>query len=91
MAPRLYQRARDLRHRSAQRPGVSRAASSAPPVFLSYLFGDTIAPLSSAKARRVLGWIPRIELHEGQAISRAWLARLGLAEDQSEVASAADS
>jgi nucleoside-diphosphate-sugar epimerase/predicted dehydrogenase len=52
--------------------GSSTSASSGPirpPVWLEDLFGDRRTRFSSAKARSVLGWRPRIELREGQRIA----------------------
>jgi nucleoside-diphosphate-sugar epimerase len=45
---------------------------------LDDMFGVTTTHISSAKARRSLGWNPRIDLAAGQKASREWLAALKL-------------
>jgi nucleoside-diphosphate-sugar epimerase/predicted dehydrogenase len=79
MSPRLYQRVKDSRQRSRS-PVDAPDRPTRPPLFIDELFGVTTARLSAAKAHRVLGWTPAIDLAAGQAASRAWLAEIGLAD-----------
>jgi predicted dehydrogenase/nucleoside-diphosphate-sugar epimerase len=49
-----------------------------PPDWLADLFGPTRTRFSSALARRLLGWEPRVPLAEGQARAAEWLRDMGL-------------
>src|SRR5262249_40503339 len=48
-----------------------------PPAWLAQLFGPQQARFLSAKAKRVLGWTPRIGLAEAQSMTIAWLVENG--------------
>lgn len=56
---------------------TSAAGRSAAP-WLVDLFGPIATEYVSDRARRELGWAPRVSLAEGQKHSRAWLDYLGL-------------
>jgi predicted dehydrogenase/nucleoside-diphosphate-sugar epimerase len=87
VAPRLYARVKNSR-RPPRRLQMSPPTPSVatPPIYLADLFGVTTTVLSSAKARQVLGWRPRVDLVEGQTISRTWLADIGLIDDEAALA-----
>jgi nucleoside-diphosphate-sugar epimerase len=55
-----------------------------PPPWLADVYGPASTRLSSAKARRVLGWEPAIDLDAGIAHSREWLRRIALLSDGSD-------
>jgi predicted dehydrogenase/nucleoside-diphosphate-sugar epimerase len=77
LTPAVYRRVKHSR--DVERLSAARVpARPRPPVYLADLFGATNSPVSAQKARRVLGWTPRIDLVSGQAASRAWLAEIGL-------------
>ena len=82
LTPGVYNRVKAARHGGAASTIGSSAPSEAAPVlapsYLEILFGPTSTMLSSAKARKQLQWKPRVDLREGQAASRAWLADIGL-------------
>lgn len=48
-----------------------------PPAWLAELYGPDKARFSAAKAERVLGWSPRIDLAAAQAATIAWLVENG--------------
>jgi predicted dehydrogenase/nucleoside-diphosphate-sugar epimerase len=78
VTPGLYKRVKDTRHRPPQTPAAPTGALAHPPILLDDLFGATTTHVSSAKARRSLGWNPRVDLAAGQKASREWLATLKL-------------
>src|SRR5262249_4799739 len=49
-----------------------------PPEWLESLFGAHGTRFSSAKARSLLAWMPRVTLEEGQCLSVEYLKRVGL-------------
>jgi predicted dehydrogenase/nucleoside-diphosphate-sugar epimerase len=55
-----------------------------PPPWLADLYGPASTRLSSAKARRVLGWDPAMDLDAGMAHSREWLRRIALLPEGSD-------
>jgi nucleoside-diphosphate-sugar epimerase/predicted dehydrogenase len=59
-----------------------------PPSWLAEIFGPFQTTYASDKARRVLGWTPRISLEEGQRASVAWLDSLGLRDEGRELPNA---
>jgi nucleoside-diphosphate-sugar epimerase len=71
---RLQSGGRASQPRSGDRPALRRV----PPVYLPLLFGPTSTRLSAAKASRVLGWAPAIDLRRGQSQAREWLSEVGL-------------
>jgi nucleoside-diphosphate-sugar epimerase len=52
--------------------GTSSIPNVIPPLWLADLFGPSETVFSSERARRVLGWTPRISLAEGMQTTRAW-------------------
>src|SRR5262249_16961608 len=65
--------------RPLDRLGVSQPTiSNTPPEWIEDLFGAHKTRFSSAKARSVLGWTPRVLLQEGQRLSVAYLREIGL-------------
>jgi nucleoside-diphosphate-sugar epimerase/predicted dehydrogenase len=57
---------------------VAATTSDAPPEWVEDLFGAYKTRFSSAKARSVLGWTPRVLLREGQRLSVEYLREIGL-------------
>jgi nucleoside-diphosphate-sugar epimerase/predicted dehydrogenase len=57
---------------------VSPTTSNAPPEWVEDLFGAYKTRFSCAKARSVLGWMPRVPLQEGQHLSVEYLREIGL-------------
>jgi nucleoside-diphosphate-sugar epimerase len=76
LMPRMYGRVQAARTPQAGE-GDARA-SAPPPVWLAELYGATRTTLSAEKARRTLGWSPRMSFGEGMAASRAWLKEIQL-------------
>lgn len=75
LAP-FYQRLK-LKRRALQAPG-SASPIVRPPFWLADIFGPIEIEFSSAKARDVLGWSPRVTLEEGIQASIEWLRYVGL-------------
>jgi nucleoside-diphosphate-sugar epimerase/predicted dehydrogenase len=66
-----------------KRQALHAVAASAPPIlrpssWLADIFGPIEIEFSSAKARDVLGWSPRVTLEEGIQASIEWLRYVGL-------------
>jgi len=78
VTPGLYKRVKNTRHRLPHAQASPADAWAPPPLMLDDMFGVTTTHISSAKARRSLGWNPRIDLAAGQKASREWLAVLKL-------------
>jgi nucleoside-diphosphate-sugar epimerase/predicted dehydrogenase len=57
---------------------VSSTAADAPPEWIEDLFGTYKSRFSSAKARSILGWMPRVSIKEGQRLSVQYLREIGL-------------
>ncbi len=57
---------------------ASTAAPLPPPVWLADLFSPAQTRYSAAKAKRVLGWVPRVDLAQGQTCTVAWLEEHGV-------------
>jgi nucleoside-diphosphate-sugar epimerase/predicted dehydrogenase len=73
-----------------KRRGLQARASVAPilrpPSWLADVFGPIDIELSSAKARKVLGWSPGVTLEEGIQASIEWLRYMGLCPPDTEEA-----
>jgi nucleoside-diphosphate-sugar epimerase/predicted dehydrogenase len=75
LAP-FYQRLK-LKRRALQAP-ASASPIVRPPSWLADIFGPIEIEFSSAKAKDVLGWSPRVTLEEGIQASIEWLRYVGL-------------
>jgi nucleoside-diphosphate-sugar epimerase/predicted dehydrogenase len=75
LAP-FYQRLK-LTRQGLQTP-ASAPPTVRPPSWLADIFGPIEIEFSSAKARDVLGWSPRVTLEEGIQTSIEWLRYVGL-------------
>jgi nucleoside-diphosphate-sugar epimerase/predicted dehydrogenase len=62
----------------ARVPHISPGAADASPEWIEDLFGTYKTRFSSAKARSMLGWTPRVSLQEGQRLSVEYLRDIGL-------------
>jgi predicted dehydrogenase/nucleoside-diphosphate-sugar epimerase len=62
----------------AEDNGISESSRPIPPAWLADIFGPIENVYSAAKARRVLGWLPRVSLEEGQQAAIDWLEILGI-------------
>ena len=80
--PGIYRRVKNSRRRPTATVSQPSAPAGRPPVFIDTLFGETTTRLSAEKARRTLGWTPRVSLAEGQSACREWLADVGLLASQ---------
>jgi nucleoside-diphosphate-sugar epimerase/predicted dehydrogenase len=82
-----------LKQRVLQTTASTSPVAVTPPSWLADIFGPIEIELSSAKARDVLGWSPRVALEEGIQASIEWLRYVGLcppdAADTGEVESVA--
>ena len=78
----LYHRAQEFRSRELQGDGVETAeAPPIPPPWLAEVFGPMEIECSSERARKILGWSPIVDLHEGQQACIAWLQQIGVLEE----------
>jgi nucleoside-diphosphate-sugar epimerase/predicted dehydrogenase len=92
MTPGLYQRVKGARATGRTlAAGVAHTAPGLPPLFLGDLFGVLSTRLTSAKAQRVLGWKPQVDLPTGQRASRRWLEEMNLLVREPETPWLADS
>lgn len=53
--------------------GENSFENTLPPLWLIDLFGPTKTAFCADKAKRVLGWAPKISLEEGQKLTQDWL------------------
>jgi nucleoside-diphosphate-sugar epimerase len=75
--PALSDRVRTSR--DAMRPPNGHVTqSSTPPPWMADLYGAMSTRFDTAKASRILGWEPEIDLPAGIQASRDWLDRVGL-------------
>ena len=58
-------------------PPPETASADVPPLWLAQLYGPHRTRFSAAKAGRVLGWSPRVDLAAAQAATVAWLVENG--------------
>jgi nucleoside-diphosphate-sugar epimerase len=70
-------RARLKRSQPGPAAGGAARPRPLPPEWLADLFRPARTRFSSERARRVLGWEPRVALAEGQAQAVAWLREVG--------------
>jgi nucleoside-diphosphate-sugar epimerase len=73
VAPRALDRMRRRRPAAFVRPPASTIGSPVPPVWLAELFGPARTTFASDRARRVLGWTPRVPLDAGMTATRTWV------------------
>jgi nucleoside-diphosphate-sugar epimerase/predicted dehydrogenase len=64
-------------------PAPGNSGGEGPAAWLADIFGPIEIEYSSAKAREILGWQPRVTLEEGLEASIAWLKYLGLYREPS--------
>jgi nucleoside-diphosphate-sugar epimerase len=76
-SPRLSNKVKALRD-AVDDDSSPNASVIVPAPWLAELYGPMVSQMSAAKARRVLGWEPRVDLSSGLALSRAWLDEVGL-------------
>jgi nucleoside-diphosphate-sugar epimerase len=65
-------------NRLSPRPVISGEQPPPPPRWLADLFPDHATRFSSEKAKRILGWTPRVDLETGQLRTIEHLVRIGL-------------
>jgi nucleoside-diphosphate-sugar epimerase/predicted dehydrogenase len=82
--PPLYARAQEARREMLVAAPPSHQPVWRAPSWLAEIFGPFRTTYSSDKARRVLGWTPRVTLEEGQRASVAWLEYLGMRDETRE-------
>lgn len=73
---RLQAVGRDNGRRIDQTSGTSSRPT--PPAYLALLYGPSTTRITAAKAQRVLGWTPAVDLRSGQAAAREWLHEISL-------------
>lgn len=73
VTPGLIQRLRRWQRSAPKGQTPSPAGPPIPPAWVAEIFGANSTVFSSDKARRVLGWEPRITLEKGQELTIAWL------------------
>lgn len=79
--PRLSRRVRAIKDAPRETGAAGRAI---PPSWLANLYGPAKTRVTSAKARRLLGWTPRVDTDTALALSRGWLLDMGLLKHNAE-------
>ncbi|MBV9170481.1 MAG: NAD-dependent epimerase/dehydratase family protein [Chloroflexi bacterium] len=80
VAPRLLQGVRAQPRRNGVHAASEPMGAPLPPEWLADLYAPSRSVYVADKARRVLGWSPRVDLVDGLARTRRWLVENGLAD-----------